>query len=52
MPTTAPNSGIRGNHRRGVVELPPLDLVLTDAPGETAYRAALRAGDESTGARA
>ncbi len=27
------------------MELPPVDLVPTDAPGETAYRAALRAGD-------
>ena len=27
------------------LELPPVDLVPTDAPGETAYRAALQAGD-------
>ena len=27
------------------MELPPVDLVPTDAPGETAYRGALQAGD-------
>ena len=27
------------------MELPPVDLVPTDEPGETAYRAALQAGD-------
>jgi CRISPR-associated endonuclease/helicase Cas3 len=27
------------------LELPPVDLVPTDAPGEAIYRAALRAGD-------
>ena len=43
VPTLATAHGGAELLRR--LELPPVDLVPMDAPGETAYRAALQAGD-------